>query len=367
MRDRSLAFLVPGDLQSATGGYGYDRRIIRGLEQLGWRVAVESLDGSFPLPTDAALEHAEAVFSRLPEDALVIVDGLALGAMPEVAARHARGVRLIALVHHPLAAETGLARETARRLEHSERASLRSPRHVVVTSEATARALAAYDVGRDRITVVVPGTDEAPLAAGNDTGVPHLLCVASLTPRKGYDLLVESLAALASLPWKLTCVGSLTRSPETVAALQKQSEQAGLGDRVAFAGELTGRDLEAVFQAADLFVLATRYEGYGMVVAEALAHGLPVISTSTGAIPELVGGDAGPSVPADDAAAFREAGLLVPPCDGPAFREALGRVLRDPTLFASLRQGAQQARDRLPRWPQSCERLSHLLEQMVSS
>jgi glycosyltransferase involved in cell wall biosynthesis len=103
-----------------------------------------------------------------------------------------------------------------------------------------------------------------------------------------------------------------------------------------------------------------------MVVAEALAHGLPVISTSTGAIPELVGGDAGPHVPADDAA-FLEAGLLVPPCDGPAFREALGRVLRDPTLFASLRQGAQQARDRLPRWPQSCERLSHLLEQMASS
>ncbi len=351
MNDRALAFLVPGDLASATGGYGYDRRVIAGLQQLDWRVSVQGLDGSFPFPTGAALAHAERVFSDIPDDALVMVDGLALGAMPEVVARHAPRIRLIALVHHPLAAETGLAREAALRLEQSEHASLRSARHVVVTSEATAHALDRYDVDRDRITVVVPGTDESSLAPGSQSTVVTLLCVATLTPRKGYDLLIESLATFASLPWKLTCVGSLTRSPDTVAALLKQIDRAGLADRIALAGELTGGDLEAAFQASDLFVLATRYEGYGMVIAEALARGLPVISTSTGAIAELVG---------------REAGLLVAPDDGAAFRDALGRVLRDPTLLASLRDGARRARDRLPRWPQSCARLSRLLEQMAS-
>ena len=346
----SLEFLVPGDLQSATGGYGYDRRIIAGLQQLGWGVRAHSLDGSFPFPTTRALEHAEAVFSGISDRALVMVDGLASGAMPDVIARHAHRVRLVALVHHPLAEETGLSLESASSLEHSERASLRLARHVVVTSEATALALARYDVERARISVIVPGTDEAPLAPGSAGDTVRLLCVATLTPRKGHDLLIESLAALKSLPWKLTCVGSLTRGVDTVAALRKQISGAALDERITLAGELTGDALEAAFQSADVFVLPTRHEGYGMVVAEALARGIPVISTRTGAIPELLGADAG---------------LLVPPDDGPAFRDALARVLHDPVLLASLRGGARRARDRMPRWPQSCERMSQVLRQML--
>jgi glycosyltransferase involved in cell wall biosynthesis len=223
---------------------------------------------------------------------------------------------------------------------------------VFVTSEATADALGRYDVERSRLSVIVPGTDEAPLATGSRGGAVDLLCVATLTPRKGYDLLIDSLAALKSLPWKLTCVGSLTRGVDTVAALRQQISRTGLDDRVTLAGELTGGALEAVFRSADLFVLPTRHEGYGMVIAEALARGIPVVSTRTGAIPELVGASAG---------------LLVPPDDGAAFRDALARVLRDPALRASLREGARRARDHLPRWPDSCARMSRVLEQMLPS
>jgi glycosyltransferase involved in cell wall biosynthesis len=347
----SLEFLIPGDLQSATGGYGYDRRIIEGLRQLGWRVNVRALDESFPFPTSAALEEAEDVFSRVTAGALVMVDGLALGAMPEVAARHADRVRIVALVHHPLAAETGLSREVAARLEQSERASLRSARHVFVTSEATAEALAPYDVDRSRITVVVPGTDEAQVAPGSRDGITRLLCVATLTPRKGHDLLIDALAPLASLPWMLTCVGSLTRGAETVVELRQRINRHGLEEKVILAGELTGNALESTYQSADLFVLATRHEGYGMVVAEALARGIPVISTRTGAIPELVGANAG---------------LLVAPGDGAALHDALEKVLRDPALLASLREGARAARDALPRWPRSCAKMAQVLERLSS-
>src|SRR5262249_36948723 len=161
--------------------------------------------------------------------------------------------------------------------------------------------------------------DEAPLAPGSHDGGPvQLLCVATLTPRKGYDLLIDALGALKVLSWKLTCVGSLTRGADTVAALREQIGRTALEDRVTLAGELTGDALEAAFQSADLFVLPTRHEGYGMVIAEALARGIPVISTRTGAIPELLGG---------------EAGMLVPPDDGSAFRDALARVLREPALL----------------------------------
>lgn len=352
MSVRSLDFLIPGDLESATGGYGYDRRIIAGLQDLGWRVSVHALEDCFPFPTGAALAHADAVLSRVPDGGLVMVDGLAFGAMPEVVARHAGRARLVALVHHPLAAESGLSRETAKRLEESERVSLRSARHVVVTSDATVLALVPYGVDRSRISVVVPGADEAAVARGSTDGVTRLLCVATLTPRKGHDLLIDSLAALTPLPWTLMCVGSLTRSAGTVAAVRDQIRRLGLEERVALVGELTGEALEMAFQSADLFVLATRHEGYGMAVAEALARGIPVISTRTGAIPELVGANAG---------------LLVPPDDGAAFHQALASVLGSATLLASLRAGALAARDRLPRWSQSCATLSQVLERVIAS
>ncbi len=141
MRERSLEFVIPGDLDAATGGYGYDRQIIAGLRAQGWRVTSHVLDASFPFPSASALEQARQVFAGLPDDACVLVDGLAFGAMPEVLAEHERRLRWVALVHHPLSLETGLAADVARELARSERAALKYARHVVVTSEATAVAL----------------------------------------------------------------------------------------------------------------------------------------------------------------------------------------------------------------------------------
>ena len=346
MSERSLEFVVPGDLHAATGGYGYDRRIVCGLRALGWSVTVNALDASFPFPTAAALDHARTVFDGLRDDALTLVDGLALGAMPGVLAPHARRLRFVALVHHPLAMESGLLPNVAETLERSERLALQSVRHVVVTSAATAEALSHYQVDPAGISVVQPGTDEAPLARGSVDGIVNILCVATVTPRKGYDVLIDSLASLATLPWRLTCAGSVTRSPVTADRLRQKVDRAGLAERVNLAGEVSEAELADLYRSSDLFALATHHEGYGMAVAEALAHGLPVVSTRTGAIPEIVG---------------RSAGLLVAPDDGEAFREALAQVLGDPALLGSLRQGALQARENLPRWPQSCARMAQVL------
>jgi glycosyltransferase involved in cell wall biosynthesis len=345
MSAHSLEFIFPGDLETASGGYGYDRRIISGLRALGWQVAVHALDSSFPDPTEAALDHAQAVLARLPDQALVLVDGLAGGAMPQLLRVHAARLRLVALVHHPLAAESGLAAHRALELRNSEQLALQAVRHVIVTSEATKLGLRSYGVEPDSVSVVEPGTDSALLAHATHGATLNMLCVGALIPRKGYDVLFEALAPLPPR-WSLTCIGSLERSPATVRQLRAQLQRLGLEQQVTLAGEVDAATLDRNYRQAHLFVLATRFEGYGMAVAEALAHGVPVVSTNVDAIVERVGPDAG---------------LLVAPDEPAALSAALGRILDDSALLESLAAAAALIRNTLPTWTESCARMARVL------
>ena len=385
----TLHLFVPGSLATPTGGYVYDRHIIAGLRTLGWRVDVQQLDDGFPFPSAAALADADARLAALPDDALAMIDGLAFGAMPDCAVRHATRLRLVALVHHPLALETGLAAQAAHALETSERRALGCARRVVVTAPRTAATLAGWGVPPERIAVVEPGVigsavakplaaeppvaeplvanpvsvdprvvdprtvdpGFAALAEHPPTATPRLLCVATLTERKGHTLLFDALAALAALPWSLRCIGSRDRSPDTTRCLEQKLKQSGLAHRIVLAGDQPETELAAAYAAADLFVLPTLYEGYGMVVAEAIAHGLPVIATATGAIPELV--------PAD-------AGIVVAPGDGPALRAALAAVLGDRQRLIRLTEGARRASARARRWEQAAHEMAALLAQIAA-
>jgi glycosyltransferase involved in cell wall biosynthesis len=350
-----LTVVVPGDLQTRTGGYAYDRRVIAGLRERGWSVDVLLLDDSFPFPTPAAREHATRVLAAIPDGATVLIDGLALGALPDEIARERERLRMIALVHHPLAAETGLDPAVTAALEDSERRALAAVRFVVVTGRGTAAALARYAVALERIAVVEPGTDRAPLARGSapqPSALSHepvevaLLCVATLTPRKGHELLFRALASLPHRRWRLTCAGSLDRDCATVERLRAQLRADGLADRVDLVGDLDAAELTVHYDRADLFVLATLYEGYGMAVAEALARGLPVVGTATGAIPELV---------------TDEAGIVVAPGDLAGFTAALARAVGDTSLRQRLANGARRVRDRLPTWNDSVSAMERVL------
>ena len=332
---RILTVVVPGDIQTRTGGYEYDRRMIDALRHRGWTVAVRELDAGFPHPSEPARQQAGAVLRAEQDDALVLIDGLALGALPEEAEAEGARLRIVALVHHPLALETGLDTDSAARLFESERRALGAARLVIVTSGATARRVEGYGVSADRVRVVSPGTEAADLGHGSGGKSVHLLSVGSLVPRKGYALLLQALASMRDLPWQLTLAGSRERSPATAAALVVQARELGLESRVAFTGELSERALAAQYAAADVFVLPTLYEGYGMVVAEAVARGLPVVATDTGGIADMLGGDAG---------------IVCPPGDGQALSMALRRVIGDPSARAALAAGARRVRARLPSW-----------------
>jgi glycosyltransferase involved in cell wall biosynthesis len=345
---RRLAFAVPGDLATPTGGYAYDRRMIAELQALGWEVGVLGLGDGFPRPTPAVSAEAEARLAAVPAGRPIVIDGLAFGVLPEAAARLKDTHPLVALVHHPLAMETSIPPAEAAAFRTRERAALACTRHVIATSAATARLLTAdYDVSADRITVAVPGTDRARIAERDPSGRPLLLSVGAVVPRKGYDVLLEALSGLTDIPWRLVIVGDCTRSPPTVAALKDEITRLNLNDRVTLAGAIPERELAILYTTADLFVLASRFEGYGMVYTEAIAHGLPVVGTTAGAIPE--------TVPA-------QAGVLVPPDDAAALTRALHTLLVDPHTRARFTAGARAAAAGLPTWPDSARLFARAIE-----
>ena len=348
-----IAFLVPGALDQLTGGYLFDRHVVEGLRATGRAVDAVELAGQYPEPDDVARQASSEALARLPGGSAVVIDGLALLAFADCLEREANRLKIVAFVHHPLADETGLSERERNRVAALEAALLKHVRGVLAPSESTARLVAHYGVPRARIFVTPPGTAKPtrPMQRRPSRGRIELLCVASLTPRKGHLILIEALAALGDRDWHCRCIGSLARDPETAAAVRYAIGRRGLKGRIELEGEWPPERLGEAYAAADAAVLPSFHEGYGMALAEALAHGLPVISTTAGAIPDTVP----PS-----------AGLLVPPGDVAAFTEALRRFLDEPPLRARLAAGARKAGARLPDWPQAVAGWAAALDRLTA-
>lgn len=343
-----IAFAVPGDLATPTGGYAYDRRMIAELERLGWQIDVVDLGDGFPWPSDETRAKAWLELSNIPDGRTIVIDGLAFGVLPEAVLQLRTLNPLVALVHHPLALEAGHSQQQANILYSCERAALTAARLVVANSAATARYLTNdYGVTADRIVIAHPGTDPAPMAQGSSDGVVRLLSVGAVVPRKGFDILIAALATLTELPWRLTIAGDRGRDAKAAAQLDADIARHNLADRVAVLGAVTSERLAELYAGSDLFVLASRFEGYGMAYAEAIAHGLPVIGTTGGAIPD--------TVPVD-------AGVLVAPDDVDALAAALRSVIGSSDRRRLMAAGARAAAQKLPTWQQSAQIFSKALE-----
>lgn len=344
---KRVAFAIPGDLETLTGGYAYDRRIITELRQLGWQVDVLGLGDGFPMPGQEQLAVAMRRLTTALADRPIVIDGLALGVLPDAAATLRQTRPLVALVHHPLACETGLTPATAERLRESERAALAAVHRVVVTSEATAELLIeSFSVPRKQLDVIPPGTDPVPQAAGSGSDQLRLLSVGAIVPRKGFDVLVEALSTLTDLPWQLTIVGDRDRDPGSVERLEALIARHGLERRIECPGVVSTERLGALYASADLFVLASHFEGYGMAYAEAIACGLPIIGTTGGAIAQ--------TVPAS-------ASRLVPPGDVAALAQAMHDVMANADRRHALAAGARAAAAKLPSWAHSGQAFARLL------
>jgi glycosyltransferase involved in cell wall biosynthesis len=343
-------FAIPGDIDLPTGGYAYDRRVLALLSAAGVTAQHLQLPGSFPAPSEADLAETGRRLATVPANAVLLIDGLAYGAMPPDIIRRLKAP-IVALVHHPLCLEAGLAPARRDELRELEQSALAMARHIVVTSPTTAQTLIDdFSVPADKIMVAVPGTDAAPRAKG--TGKPlQLLSVGSVVPRKAFDVLVHALAPLAELDWRLSIVGAMDRSPEALATLEDAIAQAGLEHRVRLVGPAKQRELDVHYGAADIFAMPSLYEGYGMVLAEAMARGLPIVCTT--------GGAAASTVP--DAA-----GIKVPPGDIEAFSDAVGRLIADPELRRQMADAAWTAGQALPRWEATARQIAEVLRRFAT-
>jgi glycosyltransferase involved in cell wall biosynthesis len=325
-----------------SGGNRYDRRICDELADLGWDVREVVVPGPWPRPDAAALSRLARAVGAAPDGALVVLDGLIASAAAAVLVPESGRLRLVVLVHMPLG-DVAVAAD-------AEGAVLTRARAVVTTSSWTReRLLYRYRLPPQRVQIARPGADLDDEAPGTPGG-GRLLSVAAVVPHKGHDLLLGALRGLAQPGWNCTVVGALDRDPPFVERLRRQADESGILDRICFTGPRWGEELRREYQAADLLVVPSRLEAYGMVVTEALAVGVPVIATAVGGVPEALGRTAdGPP------------GLLVPPEDPVALGEVLGTWLRDAGLRARLRRAARERRRALEGWDATARRVAAVL------
>ncbi|MEU6285437.1 glycosyltransferase family 4 protein [Streptomyces sp. NPDC047028] len=354
---RTVHFVMPGGVDDQTapsGGNAYDRRVCLDLPGFGWQVTRHAVPGAWPRPAQADREALGRTLRELPDDAVVLVDGLVACGVPEIVAPETERLRLAVLVHLPLGDETGLAPAVAADLDARERAVLRAAPAVIATSDwAVRRLVSHHGLAPRRVHVAAPGADIAPLAPGTD-GVSRLLCVASVTPRKGQHRLVEALAAVRDLPWTCECVGGLGHDPAYVARLRYQIARHGLSGRLRLTGPRSGADLDASYAAADLMVLASYAETYGMAVTEALARGIPVLATDVGGVPEAVGRAPDGGVP----------GILVPPEDPAALAAELRGWFGEADVRRRLKAAARDRRAALDGWATTARSLAGVLQRL---
>lgn len=340
------------DPARVSGGNRYDRAVCDVLRDVGWSLTEIAAEGPWPRPDASALASLARSLDALPDAALVLVDGLIASAAGAVLVPRSERLRLVVLVHMVLgdhAVDRGVV------AERDESAVLAAARAVVTTSAWTRRRLLEqYRLPAARVHVARPGSQPAPVSPRTPDG-GRLLCVGTLSPLKGQDLLLAALGSLVGLPWRCTLVGPLDRDPRFVASLARRATATGIAGRVRMSGPRTGAALRSEYGDADLLVVPSRSETYGMVVPEALATGVPVVAAEVGGIPEALGHTA-EGVP----------GLLVPPDDSAALAAALARWLTDAGLRRRLRCAALRRREALPDWRTTGACISRVLSAVRS-
>lgn len=352
----TVVFAVPGKLDQLTGGYLFDRRVVESFRDRDSAIRVAELPGAFPLVDLVAINAAKDLVSSLKQEEVLVIDGLALPAFASLLPLK-QGGRSIGFIHHPLFLETNLMKDLDRYFSDLESALWSSLDGIICASPSTARTVISAGICHKKVLVASPGVDlptlpqQRYLKGTHGVKALRLLCVATVTARKGHIFLIQALSQLRHKPWTLDCYGCLDRDPDSVKMVRRSITQYGLADRISLHGEISPEQLSSAWLQADVFVLPSLHEGYGMVLTEAIAHGLPVVSTLAGAIPETLP---------------QSASCLVEPSNSLALANVLSELMDDSDKLERLRMAALHERTSLVPWPEAIERWHQALSDCIT-
>ena len=346
-----VLFIIPGDINLPTGGYRYDREIISAWQLSGINVELISIQGDYPFPNPEELKLALETVRKLPHANVAVVDGLLGGSAPEFIQKLSEKMPVAALIHHPLCLENGLNEKTANSLEDSEKQGLKFTSRIITTSPTTRKTVAElFKLHENQIHTVLPGVERGTQSTGSQSACLNLLCVGSVIERKGHKHLLLALEMIKHLDWQLDCIGSTAFDETLFSELQALCKQNELDAKVRFHGDVSEDVLNSFYKRADLFVLPSLFEGYGMAYAEAIVRGIPVIGTTAGAIPETV-----PST----------CGVLVEPSNVNALAKALESLICDDVLRTQYRNGTLAAEPDFPTWQSSAKQFAEILKEIA--
>ncbi|MEP3631082.1 MAG: glycosyltransferase family 4 protein [Hyphomicrobiales bacterium] len=346
-----IRFIIPGDINTPSGGYRYDRTILEEWRELNVAFDLVSLSGSYPNPSDDDKALAFSIIDECDDADITIVDGLAGGCFPELIEELSKSAPCISLLHHPLSLENGISQEEAEFLEETERKGLNFTKAVITTSSATSKTVAElFAIDNAVIHTVEPGVTRATPIEFRTEPPLSILSVGSITERKGHDVLIKALALIKEEQWHLTIIGPQNFDRACFLELTALCQELGVSDRVTFLDSLSEDELSQQYAKADIFALASRYEGYGMAYAEAIVRGIPVIGTTAGAIPDTVP---------------LEAGILTLADDVEAFSKALSSLLNDTPLRHKKHLGALAVEPDFPTWSGSAKKILEILERLL--
>jgi glycosyltransferase involved in cell wall biosynthesis len=308
--------------------------VISGLRKRGFEIEEVVAGGASPEEQRTAAPRFGSTFDPSRFDAIV-VDALARIAVFRHLDRWLSWRPVVALVHE-LPSVAGSGSETIASERNYEEPLLRADRLVTVSDHGR-NVLLGRGVSPGRIHVVPPGFDGIRVGVGSHVqrgGHVRALCVAQWIPRKGILTLVEAWTLRERKGAVLELIGETDADPDYAVQVRAAIEAAPRGS-IVVSGCVDDAALGTSYAAADLFVLPSRYEGYGIVYAEALAYSLPIIACDAGPVPDLVG---------------RDAAVLVRPDDSEDLSAALDLLLEDSTLRVRMSTAASRRASRLPRW-----------------
>lgn len=344
----AVTWFVPGNYPPTTGAIVFDTKLGAELSASGRAVSFVPVAGRHPWPDDQSRQSAAACLTaaRASGDRIVI-DGFCLYAFADLAA-DLQVAEAIGVIHHPMSGEPHL--NTAQRdfYAATEARLLPMLARIAAPSDAVAAQIITLPgINAAGVTVITPGLPDAPRSMGSDGAGCHLLAVASLIPRKGFETVLKALQPLQDLDWHLTICGDQTIDPAHSASLLALADTPGLAGRVTFTGPCAAAAFEALWQSADIFVSGSSYEGYGMAVAEAVRRGLPLAVTKGAAAPAVIpeGGS-----------------IIVEPGDATQLSKGLRRLIFDPAARRVLSDAAWNAGRALPSWTAQAERFASLLD-----